>query len=713
MRATIGIFRRHCLAFLLTAALVPLCAWIAILNTTPKYTATGSVIYDPSEYKSRELQSILQTDPITDAVMASQAEVLQSLKITERVAQRGNLYTNPAFNPALRPPGATRAAVEWVKRQLGMAPRPRPDDRIFGPFQDLSRDATIMAVHDALRATPVRGSRVIDVTFTAEDPLIAAAAVNNAMDLYVKDQFNAKASAVHRATDWLNQRASSLRKDVAAAEDRITAYRAAHNFAQGMHAGLDAERITHLNEELIRARADLAATDARLDAARGQAGAAAQAAIAPSVAPLRASLDQLSAQYQALTGRVGTRHPDAEGGRRQIEDARRAVGAEIARVVTSIDQDRRAAFERVAALEVNLQTGRREADDEARAQIPLNAQERDAEALRAELHAMLERIQQTAQQHAIETSEAHEISLALPPGQPSWPRPMPTLVAAGAAGILLGLMLVNLLHLADTTLRGGEDVRALINLPCFALIPELTRRELRHVAIQDFAARRPLTAFAEQIRAVRAGLYLGAERPRVVAITAARPAEGKSLLALSLARSAGLSGEKVLLIDCDMRHPSLGRWLRADSALGLAEVLRGKASLSDVLHADPVGGMHFIPAGRPGGDSFGLFMGPDMARLLADARREYALIVLDSPPVQAITEARVLAAVADATLLCIRWRSTPRDVVSYTLELLEDAHAQVAGAVLTRVDPRAHVRSGYADAEVYHPRYKAYHGSGV
>jgi Mrp family chromosome partitioning ATPase len=97
-----------------------------------------------------------------------------------------------------------------------------------------------------------------------------------------------------------------------------------------------------------------------------------------------------------------------------------------------------------------------------------------------------------------------------------------------------------------------------------------------------------------------------------------------------------------------------------------------------------------------------------MARLMQEARKEYTLIILDTPPVQAITEARVVAAVADATILCIRWRTTPRNVVSYALELLEDAHAVVTGTILTRVDPRAHVRSGYADAEVYHRRYKAY-----
>jgi capsular exopolysaccharide synthesis family protein len=198
----------------------------------------------------------------------------------------------------------------------------------------------------------------------------------------------------------------------------------------------------------------------------------------------------------------------------------------------------------------------------------------------------------------------------------------------------------------------------------------------------------------------------------VVAITAARPSEGKSVLALSLARSAALSGEKVLLVDCDMRRPSLGYRLRANNGPGLADLLRGRAGMLDVLHNDqlgaPGGGMHFVPAGQSRGDTFGLFMGAEMAQFLLEARQHYALIILDSAPVQAITEARVVAATADTTIFCIRWCATPRDIASHALDLLDDAHAPVAGVVLTRVDPRAQVRSGYADVEVYHRRDKAY-----
>jgi succinoglycan biosynthesis transport protein ExoP len=712
MRATIGIFRRHLWAFFIVAVLVPACGWIAILQTTPRYTASGSLIYEPSDYKVRELESILRTDPTSEAVMASQAEVLQSLKIAQRVAQEGNLFASPEFNATLQPRSTIATAADRVRSMLGRAGERDPPTLIYGPMPDPGRNATILAVRDALHAEPLHSSHVIEVTFTAQDPLVAAAGVNNAMDIYVKDQFTAKAAAVRRATQWLSERAAALRAEVRTEEDRIAAYRAQHNFAQGMTAGLDAEKISHLNEDLSRARGDLASADARLDAARGRAGVEAQAAIASSVVPLRTILEQLTVQLQAQAGRLGTNHPELESSRRQVDQARRAVDAEIARVVAATAQDRHAANDRVTLLEDNLRNARKEADAEAKAQIPLNGMERDAVASRAQLLAVLERIQQTAQQHALETSEAHEISLALPPRRPSWPRVIPTLIAALAAGVLLGLMLVYLLHLTDSTLHSGEDVRALMHLPCFALVPELTRRELRGTPIEEFVLRRPLTTYAEQIRAVRAGLWLGVERPGVVAITAARPAEGKSVLALSLARSAALSGEKVLLVDCDMRRPSLGHRLRANGGPGLADLLRGNAGMLDVLHNDqlgaPGGGMHFVPAGQPRGDTFGLFMGTEMAQLMLEARQHYTLIILDSAPVQAITEARVVAAIADATIFCIRWCGTPRDVVRYALELLEDAHAQVAGVVLTRVDPRAHVRSGYADAEVYNRRYRSY-----
>jgi capsular exopolysaccharide synthesis family protein len=197
---------------------------------------------------------------------------------------------------------------------------------------------------------------------------------------------------------------------------------------------------------------------------------------------------------------------------------------------------------------------------------------------------------------------------------------------------------------------------------------------------------------------------MGAERPRVIAVTSARPGEGKTTVALALARSAALSGEHVLVMECDLRRPTFALRLRASAPQGLADCLRNKLPASEVIRTDAVSGMDVMQAGRIGADLPDLFLSDTMARMLSELRLKYDLILLDSPPVQAIAEARILAGIADATLLCVRWCATPLPVVQHALELLEEAHAHVAGCALTRVDARAHVRSGYADADVYHRR---------
>ncbi len=248
----------------------------------------------------------------------------------------------------------------------------------------------------------------------------------------------------------------------------------------------------------------------------------------------------------------------------------------------------------------------------------------------------------------------------------------------------------------------------MLGLPCFALVPEVGRRQLRGSRIEDFVVAKPLSPFAEQMRGLRAGLWLGARRPRVIAVTAARPSEGKTVTTIALARSAALAGERVAVIDCDVRQPSLGRFLRADGDLGIVDTLLGRAPLDDVIRHDPLGGLDFIVAGTVETNALGLFMSEAMAACISRLRATHDLVLLDAPPVIALADARVIAALADATLLCVRWHDTPRAVVRNCLELLQDADAAVAGVALTRVDARAHVRSGFADAEVYHPRYGGY-----
>ncbi len=702
-----GILRRRKWAFLLAAVLTPLLALVGLEQITPRYTATGTLIYDPSEYSARELQSILRVDPTTDAVMASQAEIVRSLPAAGRVAERFVLDRSPEFNWRLRPPslldrlrtGLVSLWEEWFgPTSAGPAE----------PSQDAVRHAVAQAVQLAITVRNLKSTRLMEVSFTTEDPALASLAANMVMDIYVTSQLDAKFDAVRRASEWLRGRVADLRREVQDGEDRIAAYRAREGLVQGVQAGLGTEQVSRLNGDLLQARGDLAQAQARLDVARGRNGAAAQAAISPSVVQLRAQQEQISGQLHSLLARLGANHPDVMSMRGQLDAVERGVAGEIARVVAASEAEVRAGRDRVATLERGLADAQSRIDRDAQAQIPLNAMQRDVEASRTLLNTVLERIQQTAQQTAIEQPDSRVVSPALPTSEPSFPRTKLMLAAAAVFGVFFGLLLVWLLELADTSLRSDDEVRARLGLPCFALVPQVSRRSLGWVRVAEYGTYKPLSPFAEQLRALRAGLWLRARQPKVVAITAARPSEGKTTVAVALGRSAAINGERVVVVDCDIRQPSLAQLLDAEGKSGLVDCLLGHATLAEITQPDELTSAAFIAAGSAEIDVAGLFTSKAMREVLEQLRAEYDLVLLDAPPALAMTDARLLARLADATVLCVRWRHTPLGVARKALDLLVDAEAQVAGIALTRVDARAHVRAGFADSEVYHPRYGGY-----
>jgi capsular exopolysaccharide synthesis family protein len=714
----ISVLRRRRWAFIACAIAVPVIAFVVLKQVTPRYTALGSVVYEPTSYTAQELQSILRPDPMTDAMMASQAEIVRNQRTAERLVDRFHLMDSPEFNWSLQPPSALStglarvrdavhgalepvlpAAAEWFAAPPPGAP-PDPTEL---------RQSVVKAVQDALVVQVMRQSHVMNVNFTSEDRQLAADADNAAMDLYITDQLATKFDAVKNASQWLQNRADELRQEVQSSEDKIAAYRAKTGLIQGVTAGLSTEQISRISADLVQARNDLAQTQGRLDAARGRNGANAQASVAPSVVQTRSQLDTLNAQLQSLTSRLGPRHPDVISLRNQIADLQRSVNNEIGRVAASYGAEVQSAQAKVASLEANLKQAQTDYDSKAQSQIPLNAMQRNLDASRSLLQAVLSRIQQTQQQTAIEQPDARVISAAIVPGQPSFPKMTVLLGASVMFGVLFGLLVVYLLEVSDSTFRSGDDIRAVLGLPCFALVPQVRNRALGRVRIEDYVVRKPMSPFSEQIRALRAGLWLDTGHPKVVAITAARPAEAKTTTALALGRSAAQNGERVLVLDCDLRQPSFGRIMRAEHGRGISDLLVGQATVEEVIRRDRLTGMDFIPAGTGKANSLGLFMSDAMTRTLDKLRDDYDLVLLDAPPVFAMTDARIISRCADATVLCVRWRETPRSVVSRSLDLLDEADARVIGVTLTRVDPRAHGRAGHADSEVYHRRYGGYY----
>ncbi len=723
LAALLGALRRRRSVLIACLLLFPVVALVAAKTLTPRYTAATTVMFEPTEYAARELQSILRDESTTDAVLASQVEIIRSLSVARRLVRRFGLAEREEFAWWLQ----DRASAEgWAWRaqarvaeglaQLSpmvgemLAPSPPPEI----PPGELAEIQAAEAVLDRLAVQVVRNSRVLQIRFTSEDPQLAAAVANLAAELYLADQLDAKFDAVRRANDWLDQRVAALRREVARNEAEIAELRATSGLTRGVNAGLQTEQISRITQDLIEARNTLAGAEARLGtvraggAAGGTGGADLTALGSANLVAQRAARDEAQREVNRLSATLGSGHPDVRAAAGRLGAAERAVAAETSRVVQALDAEARAARARVVSLEASLAEQQDRLNRTQGAEIRINALERETEAARSLLRAVLERSQTTVSQTAIEKPDARILSPATVPGVPSFPKPLLFVAAATALGALSGLLLVWFLEQADSTLRSGDEVRGALGLPCLALVPRLRRGFLGRHSVEDYVARKPLSPFAEAMRALRAALWLGSDPPKVVLVSAARPGEGKTTTAIAMARSAAMNGERVLLIDCDIRQPSVGRLFRAEGAPGITDLLLGQAGYEQILRRDHLTALDWIPAGAAEIHSLGLFMSEAMAALLERVRRDYDLVVLDAPPALAMADARVVARLADATLLCVKWRDTPRSVVRNSLALLEDAKARLVGVALTQVDARAHRRSGYADSEVYHPRYSGY-----
>jgi len=715
--ALLAALRRRRWVLILCVILFPVAAYIAAKQLTPRYTASTTVMFEPTEYAARELQSILRDENTTDAVLASQVEVVRGLPVARRIVRRFDLTDRPEFAWWLQ--DQERVNTPWYRLRDALAQRvaaispdlaeligPEPPAAV--PPDETAEIQAAEAVRDRLLVQVVRNSRVLSIQFTSEDRRLAADVANYAAELYIADQLEAKFNAVRRANDWLDSRVAQLRQEVQSLEARMAELRASSGLTRGVNAGLGTEQLSRINTDLIEARNQLATAEARLAAARGGSGSDLTALGASNLVQQRSALDTARAELERLMATHGSNHPDVRAARSKVNDLQRAVGTETTRVVQALDAEARAARARVRSLEDALRQQQAKVNQSQTAEIQLAALEREAEASRSLLRAVLERSQQTVAQTAIEKADARVLSPATVPGSPSFPKVTTFVAAALVLGVMFGLLVIWFLEQADSTIRTGDEVRSALGLPNLALVPMLKRGLLGRHRVEDYVVRKPLSPFAESMRTLRAALWLGAEPPRVVVITAARPGEGKTTTAVALARSAAMNGERVLLIDCDVRQPSLGRIFRAEGAAGVTDLLLGQAVLERIIRRDHLSSLDYIPAGAAEIHSLGLFMSEAMAGLLDRVRRDYDLIVLDAPPALAMADARVVARLADATLLCIKWRDTPRSVVRNSLGLLEEAHARVVGAALTQVDAKVHGRSGYADAEVYHPRYSGY-----
>lgn len=716
LRNLINIFRRRIRLFGGVALLVFLAALLVTARATPRYTAQAQVMLNVRQSQVTDTQQVLSNLPAETGVVDSEVEVLQSRDLARQVAEILRLEKDPEFNWVLREPGGVGALIARIQGKA--LPRPTPPTT---PEEiRLGRERAASALRGGLAVQRMGLTYIIGVNFTSLNPEKSARIANAFAGQYIANQVSDKGGANRQANSFLEARLNQLRGEVQSAEAAVEAYRSANNLLTSSGATLTEQEVSTYNQQLATAQADQAVEEARLRAARSQlargstGGDVGEALQSSVVGQLRGQRSTVAARVADLQARYGPEWPALVRARQELAAIDGQIQAEIQRVISNLEARVQVARDRTASLRSTLGRTRGALASNNAASVRLNELERNAQSVRTLYEGLLERYQETTNQSGNETADSRLLQAARASGAPSSPNVPVNLVLGFILALGCGLAAVVLVELMDDGLITSEDVQRRLGLPMLGTVPlmmSIAERKDRRMAPTDYLLNRPLSAFAESFRTLRTSIMYAklGSAAKVVVVTSALPGEGKTTTAVCLAISAAQAGLKVVIVDCDIRRRNVSRLLGVDADHGLLDVLDGSKALGEVLLKGEASGAWVLPIAKREFTPREVFNTPEMAALLSKLREDFDMVILDTAPVLAVAETRVLASQADAVMFLARWRKTPAKAAEAALRSLEQSEATVAGAVLTQVDMQEQARYGYGDPGYYYTAYKGYY----
>jgi capsular exopolysaccharide synthesis family protein len=686
-------FRLFCAILLSTVA----ASMVAAFVLPVRYAAEADVLIDPRPHAS-PVRNEAKNLPAPDATLVeTEARLMTSPSIMSAVIQRLRLAHDPEFAPKPGEPTHPDAIAQKLSRHVSV-----------------SREGLTYIV--AIRAR-------------SHDPGKAAMIANTMADEYLRQSWSQRARLAADQARTLTAELGPLGQQVIAADQAVADYRAAHGIVSGGKDGTGGtvtdQQIETMAGELGHASADAAAARAAAAAARAQTGAAgvdsiSQVLNSSALTELRNQRAQVLREKAQISTIYSPEHPAYVRIDHQLAQLDDEIKSAANRIVQGLESDARAAEARSGALRGQLLALNARESQDASAMVVANGLQRNADAKRATYNDLSRNAQEQAQEARIGDVRAWVAAAARPPLEPSFPKKSIFLMlglvlgsALGAGGVLGAEFLAN-------GFRSADEIEAELQIPFLAAVPEVGSREQRRISQRlgtsstapwDYVVAKPASSFAESIRNIRATLIAGSDgaKPKAICVTSALMGEGKSVIAVALARVMAMSGDRVLLIDCDLRRSGLAAMRRdtepsARPSTGLVEVLDGQTDPHAAIVKDTVPGLTFLGLDGPVFTPRDMFSGQAARQMIARLKSEYDFIIMDTPPVMAVTDAWTVASTCDATLLVIRNLKTPRAAARAAVDRLRRRGAKLHGVVLNR-RPQGRGRGG---ADYYDFMYGAY-----
>ncbi|WP_223638420.1 GumC family protein [Rhodobacter sp. TJ_12] len=630
----------------------------ALFLATPIYTATSVVVLDTRKPKVVDLEGMMGDFTGESAELNTEVGVLRSRGLAEKAVDALNLMEDPEFNPTLLPPSFTqRVFSALLPAGEDMEPDPR---RIHA--------AVVSNLLSSISVANVSSSYIFEISVQSEDPEKAALIADKMADLYILSQIETKFEATEQATEWLANRVVELKSELEAAEEKVKAFNAQTTLISpesltAMEVGLKdlRERREQLAAELTAARARYA----RL-----------QDAQSPQEKRMAAQDPQLSQIPQTDPDRFAQRY---------------------AQIIANANLELARLEDQQAALDASIENMTAQIASQGEDMITLQQLTREAEASRALYEYFLARLKETSAQQGIQQADSRILSSAVIPGAPTAPRKGLILVVALILGLFAGGGFVLVRDALNNGMRTARQLEEETGISVMGQIPSIPAA--RRQEVLGYMASKPTSMVMEAFRNLRTSVLLSNvdAPPQVIVITSSVPDEGKTTNALGLAINLVGTGKSVLLVEGDIRRNMLGQYFpeAAENKKGLVSVLSGRATLDEVLVQDPQLGVTKIIGETCPVNAADLFLSEAYRHLMEEIRQRFDYIIIDTPPVLVVPDARIIAQQADAVLFTVRWNDTSRSQVQDALQMFETVNQKVSGLILSQVDMQKAQRYGY------------------
>lgn len=673
-----------------------------IRQVPPQYIAATLIVIEGRLPAIVQVEAVVEGLSIDNTTIGTQMEVLRSRGLMGKVAKQLNLKADPEFNPSLRPdkpPEWLASLKAWASVFQGSENSPQLPalDTSEEDLQNEQRVATIDAMLANLTVSTKELTRVISIEFQSQDPKKAALVANALADLYVYEQRAAKLDATRQAAAWLSGHVAELGTKVAASERKVEEFRKEHElFGDDNGIGLIAKDMSELNRTLVEASNTRVLAESRVEQVRSLVNSPSDVDAATEVleSPIVQRLRQQKVEFELTMAEIAKQHsfhhPDMRHLEAKLADIQTAVKTETQKALKRLENEVTLARVHEANLKKNVNALRQRLAEASNAAVEIGEFERDAEANRLLLKAFVSRYKETSAQQDIDFHQANAriISRADIPSGPAVPRTRAILAVVAFGSTFIGGLAALFMERKQNGLWSDVQAEEALGIPLLGSVPKIRSLAKMRRTPASYMLQHPRSPFAESIRSLGLTLiYFRLEAPpTTILLASSSPREGRTSMAVCLARAQALAGKKVVVIDADLRNPTIHHAFDMQAKPGLAEVLSGKALLDDVLRLDDATGARVIQAGLSIPGTSDILASPRFDELLSTLSKSYDLVILDSPPTLSGADAQILSARVDATVLIVRWGKTNRELAAQALKHFAEFQGRVVGAVLEMVD---------------------------